>query len=134
MVIRLVALDIYGTVLATDDHNSSFPPRRGLECFFDVCDVRGIKVVTSSDCYTANVMAELAHCFGKYPDRRMSLQRFAGFFQLDEVPVKDFSRIIAKSQGIVGSLILPSELLVIGDSDKDIDGALKHGCCSVRCP
>lgn len=126
--IKVVALDIYGTVLASDDNDNSFPPRKGLEDFLDKCKKRGIKVVTSSDAYIPDVKAVLESCFNNFPERGLSLERFNEFFRLDELPVKDFSRIVGHYD------ITPRELLVIGDSYKDVGGALKYGCCFLRCP
>ena len=137
-MIKVVALDIYGTVLAFDDHDCSLPPRKGFEKFLDECDERGIKVVTSSDAFIGNVQLDLTIAFKcaknlktKQSDALrigLSLKRFDNFFQLDQ-EVKDFSIIIGHYD------ILPSELLVIGDNpNKDIHGALILGANAVFCP
>ena len=137
-MIKVVALDIYGTVLAFNDYDSSFPPRKGLEEFFDACDKREIKVVTSSDAFTGNVKNDLLVAFRREqeskvgaPDpskRGLTLERFDDFFQLDQ-GVKDFSVIIGHYD------ILPRELLVVGDNQqKDIYGALILGANAVLCP
>ena len=128
MSIKVVSLDIYGTVLAFDDHDYSCPPRDGLEILLDKCDEQGIKVVTSSDAFTGNVKNDLEIAFKLVPERRLSLARFDGFFQLDQ-GIKDFSVIIGYYD------ILPSELLVIGDNfNKDVFGALRLGARAVHCP
>lgn len=138
--IKVVALDVYGTILAFDDVDDSFPPRKGLADFFDNCEERGIRVVTSSDGGTGNVKNDLSISFKVAIERiadpderkkmkeRLSLERFDGFFQLDQ-GIKDFSVIIGEFD------IIPSQLLVIGDSfNADIYGALRLGARSIHCP
>lgn len=61
--IKVVALDIYGTVLAFDDCDYSCAPRKGLVDLFDRCDARGIKVVTSSDAFIGNMKNDLVMAF-----------------------------------------------------------------------
>lgn len=136
-MIKVVALDVYGTILAFDDPDYSFPSRTGLEEFFDECDKRGIRVVTSSDGLTGNVKNDLANAFRRANGLKtvvcrlakgLTIERFDGFFQMDQ-GVKDFSVII----GHYG--IAPRELLVVGDSlEKDIIGAMHSGAYAVRCP
>ena len=126
--IRVVCLDIYGTILATDDHDNSFPPRKGLKSLFDRCDSMNIRVVSTSDAYVPNVQADICDCFQKHDELQLNIKRFFDFYQLDELPVKDFSKV-AKSFGISNH-----EILVIGDHNKDINGAKKHECFAIRCP
>ncbi|OGZ77313.1 MAG: hypothetical protein A2280_01275 [Candidatus Staskawiczbacteria bacterium RIFOXYA12_FULL_37_10] len=139
-IIKVVALDVYGTILAFDDVDDSFPPRRGIEDFFDNCEERGIKVVTSSDGGTGNVKNDLSISFKVAIERiadpeerrkmkeRLSLKRFDDFFQLDQ-GTKDFSEIIGHYD------IIPSQLLVIGDNlNKDIYGAFRVGARAILCP
>ena len=137
-MIKIVALDVYGTILAFDDYDSSFPPRKGLEEFFDECDKREIRVVTSSDALTGNVRNDLSIAFRRARELKVGhadpsktglvLERFYGFFQLDQ-GVKDFSVIIGHYD------IVPRELLVVGDNlQKDIHGALMLGANAVHCP
>jgi|GEM_PF-1742633 len=138
--IEVVALDIYGTVLAFDDHDYSCPPRKGLADFLDNCDRRRIKVVTSSDGFTPNVKNDLLIAFKLVTKRiidpeeqekmrkRLCLERFDGFFQMDQGS-KDFSVIIGHYD------IAPGQLLVIGDNFyKDICGAAKLGAMTIQCP
>ena len=138
--IRVVALDVYGTILAFDDYDYSYRSREGLEDFFDDCEERGIKVVTSSDAFTGSVKNDLSIAFKfvlqamldieaiSRMQRRLNINRFDGFFQLDQ-GVKDFSVII----GHYG--ITSEELLVVGDNfEKDICGALKVGARKIHCP
>ena len=126
--IKVVALDVYGTVLAFDDGDYSFPPRKGLEVFLDNCEKRGIKVVTSSDAFTGNVRNDLLVAFKLVPEKKLTLDRFDGFFQLDQ-GIKDFSIIIGQYD------IVPKELLVVGDNpNKDIYGALRLRANAIHCP
>ena len=84
MGIKIVAIDIYGTVLASDDFDYSCPPRKGLECFLDQCQAREVKVVTSSDAFNGNVRNDLAMAFRPVPRKKLSIERFDGFFQIIE--------------------------------------------------
>lgn len=138
--IKVVALDVYGTILALDDHDCSCPPRKGLEDFFDECEKRGIKFVTSSDAFTPNVKNDLSISFKVAIERiadagarkkmreRLNIGRFDDFFQLNQ-GIKEFSIIIKYYS------INPRELLVIGDNlDKDIQGAIIAGANVIYCP
>ena len=126
--IKVVALDVYGTVLAFDDNDYSCPPRKGLLAFLQDCRRRGIKVVTSSDGFTGNVKNDLTMAFKLNSGKGLSLDYFDEFFQLNQ-GVKDFSVIIGYYD------IVPQELLVIGDNfNKDIIGALKLGTRAIHCP
>lgn len=126
--IKVVALDVYGTILAVDDFDYAFPPREELENFLRICEERQIKVVTSSDAFTGNVKNDLEIAFKLVPKKGLSLGRFDGFFQMN-AGEKDFSEICAHYG------IAPKELLVIGDRfDKDISGALKIEANVIHCP
>ncbi len=140
MPIKVVALDIYGTVLAFDDNNCTFPPRKGLECFLDYCQKKGIKVVTSSDADVEKVKRDLNLAFAVAIEadsnqkkkaelkRIFNLTSFDGFFKLDQ-GMKDFSLIVGYYD------ILPSELLAVGDNyNKDILSALRIGANAIYCP
>ncbi len=120
-MIRVVALDIYGTVLAANDPDNELPPRTGIGEFFSMCRERGVKVVSASDADTENVKIDLV-------ESGVDTGWFDRFYRLNQLPHKDFS-------GIIGDYdILPEELLVIGDSDKDIGGAIRIGACYLRVP
>lgn len=119
-MIKVIALDIYGTVLATDDPDNELPPRNGLEAFFDKCDIKGVKVVSSSDGAIDIVKINLQ-------ESGVDIDRFNKFYRLNQLP-KDFSLIVRDYN------IISLELLVIGDSDKDIMGAMKYGACWIRVP
>ena len=126
--IKVVALDIYGTVLPSDDFENNAKPRPGLVSFFDKCDSKEIKVVTASDAFIPNVRNHLSNCFRKHPEKGLSLYRFNDFFHLVDSP-KDFSIILGYYS------LIPKELLVIGDNPKkDIEGAAKLGCLSILVP
>ena len=113
MAIKVVALDIYGTVLSSTDYDNELPPRKGLEAFLDKCDVKGIKVVTASDSDFTNLKIDLK-------ESGIDIERFDDFFCLNQFPYKDFSLIVDSYK------IQPQELFVIGDDDKEYD-ALKPG-------
>jgi len=121
-MIKVIALDIYGTVLATDDADNELPPRRGLEKFFRKCKKKRIAIVSSSDAPIETLKIDLQ-------SSGVNLCAFDRFYCLNQLPRKDFS-IIIRDYGIK-----PRELLVIGDNrEKDILGAVKHGACCLRCP
>jgi len=121
MAIKVVALDIYGTVLATEDPENALPPRKGLEDFFDMCDARHIKVVGASDANPDTVKINLR-------DAEVDIKRFDNFYCLDQLPFKDFSQII------LDFAISPAQLIVIGDSDKDRGGADQIGSSYMYVP
>lgn len=125
-MIKIIALDIYGTVLATKDADNELPPRNGLEKFFDKCDSERIKVVSASDALIKNVEIDLIETFRKHAPR-LTIKRFHRFYQLNQLP-KDFSIIMGDYK------ITSEELLVIGDSEKDVNGAIKYGACFIPVP
>jgi len=124
-MIKVAALDVYGTILAVDDETSSYPPRAGLEDFLDSCEKKGIIAVTSSDADIIEMREELKSVFSYNPLRRLSIDRFKKHFRLEGA--KDFSEVYGFYD------IIPSELLVIGDSPKDAN-AIIHGCKFIQCP
>ncbi len=128
MVIKAVCLDIYGTVLATDDHDQNFPPRQGLREFFDICDKRRIRVIATSDESIEDYKRNLEICFNLHDRFGLTIDRFFDFYRLGEAGPKDYS-LVARSFGIDCS-----EILVIGDGPKDFFGARKHGCPLIICP
>ncbi len=118
MVIKVIALDIYGTVLASEDAENLLPPRKGLEGFFRKCGDKRIKVVGASDADLINLKIDLK-------ESGVNVEAFDRFYELKQTP-KDFSKIIKDYK------INAEELLVIGDSDKDIDGARNSGACHFK--
>jgi FMN phosphatase YigB (HAD superfamily) len=121
MNIRVIALDIYGTVLATDDPDNELPPRRGIEEFFDERERRKIKVVSTSDADITTLKINLR-------ESKVDVTRFDRFYCLNQLPCKDYSAIVRDYN------ITPKQLLVVGDSDKDINGAKACGAKQVRVP
>ena len=119
--IKVIALDIYGTVLCSDDADGEMPPRKGLKAFFDKCEEKDIKVVSASDAGINDVKYDLKSA-------GVAIDRFDKFFKLDHYPVKDFM-IITRDYGIT-----PRNILIIGDSYKDIGGATKVGAYYVHVP
>lgn len=113
MSVKVIALDIYGTVLAIEDPENLLPPRKGLDEFFEKCKARGIRVVSASDGNTDNVKIDLE-------ESGVDTSRFDKFYRLQEDP-KEFETIIKDYT------INPEELMVVGDSDKDIRGARACG-------
>ena len=119
-MISVIALDIYGTVLATDDPDNELPVRKGIESFFNECGVRRIRVASTSDAPNCTVKVHLED---------YGLFRFLdSSFQLNQLPHKNFE-VVLNYYGIQAS-----ELLVIGDSDKDINGAISIGARHLRVP
>ena len=127
-MIKIVCLDIYGTVLAIDDHDQELPPRQGLKEFFDICDKKRIRVIATSDGYVDNVRRDINMCFNLHDRFGLTIDRFFDFYQLGEAAPKDYS-LVARSLGIDCS-----EILVIGDGPKDFFGARKYGCPLIICP
>ncbi|MEI6849993.1 MAG: HAD family hydrolase [archaeon] len=114
MDIKVIALDIWGTVLPSDDADKELRPRNGIESFLEECERRKIKVVSASDAPIETVRIDMV-------DYGINIERFDRFYQLKMVP-KNFSQIISDYG------IKPRELLVIGDTPgKDIEGAIIAG-------
>lgn len=121
-MIKVIALDIYGTVLASDDPDNELPLRRGLERFFDNCASKKIKIVSASDAPIETTKIDLETA-------GIDTERFDRFYQLNQLPRKDFSIIVRDYH------IKPRQLLVIGDNyDKDAMGAIEHGACFLQVP
>lgn len=115
-IIKVVALDLYGTFLASDDHydNEEYacPPRKGFSDLIAKCKNKNIAIVTASDAGITNQKTDIKAA-------RVNLSIFDKFYELKTRP-KDFSKILKDYN------IHPQELLVIGDRrDNDILGAKK---------
>jgi len=110
----LQVLDIYGTILATENPDNELPPRRGFDALVSICKERNVILVTASDANINNHKADLVAS-------GIDLAVFDNFYQLAQLPFKDFGWILQDYQ------IQPQELLVVGDSDKDIEGARAVG-------
>jgi FMN phosphatase YigB (HAD superfamily) len=119
----LIGLDIYGTVLCTDDYGNELPPRRGIECFFEICKSRRIKVVSISDADPINVRLDLS-ASGVTP------LSFDHFFYLNQEPSKDLREIFQKYRRV-----RRDRVLIIGDNyQKDILAAKNVGCPYIHVP
>jgi len=112
---RVIALDIYDTVLCDDDPENAMPPRKGIGDFIRLAKSLGIRVVTSSDAPIEQVMRHLDEVFlGRVG---FGIEIFDGFFRLQMKP-KKYGEIL-RHFGIQNE-----ELMVIGDSqEKDLSGA-----------
>lgn len=122
---KVIGLDIYGTVLSTIDADNVLPPREGIKDFFEMCKKRKILIASCSDADIDNVKIDLRETFER---RNISnvLNYFNNFLQLNQLPVKDFALVLRKYG------ISPNQLLVIGDSYKDIEGAIRIGSPYVK--
>jgi len=109
-MIKVIALDIYGTILATDDPENLLLPRKGFSSLVAKCKSKDIKIVSTSDAFITNVQIDLS-------ESKINLSIFDKFYMLNQSPFKNFSQVVKDYH------IQPQELLVIGDSAKDINGA-----------
>jgi phosphoglycolate phosphatase-like HAD superfamily hydrolase len=125
--IKVIGLDCLGTTLPSFDEENVLSPRKGFAEFFDRCKSLDVKIVSTSDAGIRNIQLKLESVFDRHGLTRL-LEMYDGFYRLNEKPYKDFSEIIR----IYG--ILPAQLLVIGDSYKDICGAIRSRACWVLCP
>jgi len=133
MDIEVIALDVYGTILATDDPDNVCRPRNGFYSFVQRMHYQGRKLVTASDAHVGTQRMDLRATFSHLAELTngkeiITLEDFDAFFQLEELP-KDFRKIV-KHYGIA-----PKNVLVIGDNRfKDIEGAQRVGCYSLLVP
>ena len=131
MAIKVVAFDVYGTILASDDHDNGFRPRRGFCDFVKRCRDEGRIVVTASDADLDVQKRHLGATFrhwGEISGDEIGLDVFDNLFRLVETP-KEFG-VIVKHYGVH-----PREVYVFGDNyDKDILGAKAAGCLSLHVP
>lgn len=111
---RIIALDIYGTVLASDDSDNVYPPRRGFFEFMTRAVFGGARVVSSSDASLDVLKCDLR-------ESGIDPWIFWNMYHLNQPNYKDMSLILE------GEGISASELLVVGDSEKDRLGAEKVG-------
>ncbi len=113
-------MDIYGTVLASDDYGNELPPRKGFEELLNKCDSRGIKVVTASDSDLLNLKIDLK-------ESGVDISRFDSFYHLWRHP-KNFEGILEDYH------ISPEELFVIGDRIQDVEWPRLHGARDCMVP
>jgi hypothetical protein len=116
--IKYVFLDIYGTVLCSDDHENIMPPRTGIENFFDHCNSINVPIIATSDADIESLLFDLKDCFEKFPQRKMNTNRFNAFEKMEKEGYKKFMPLIEKYR------VAPENVLVIGDNQlADIYGA-----------
>ena len=130
MKTKVVAFDVYGTILASDDYDCTCRPRRGFVEFAKKCKSEGRTIVTASDNYIDDLERDLRSTFIHLEDI-CSPNELDGFdvskifdnkIRLVDTP-KEFG-VIVEHYGVK-----PEEVYVIGDrQDKDIDGAILAGC------
>jgi len=113
----VVALDAYGTMLATEDPDNELPPRKGLLEFLDRCRSLQLRICTCSDNDTDALKCDMR-------ETGIPLEYFDAFFQMEKAPMpKDFRPILDHY------IIRPPHLIVIGDRwDMDIQPAISLGC------
>ena len=90
MAIEVVALDIYGTILATDDSDNVCRPRRGFYDFVQRMHSNGRKIVTASDAHIGSQKMDLGATFSHLAELSngkevLTLEDFDYFFQLEEI-------------------------------------------------
>ena len=56
---KIIAFDIYGTILATNDFENRLPPRLGYEKVFEKLKSKGYILVTTSDQSNENIKMSL---------------------------------------------------------------------------
>jgi len=121
MKTKVIALDIYGTVLSSEDYDNEMPVRNGFERFVERCRESGLKLITASDSHPKQMAIDLESAFENTPNSKLNLTIFEDFFQF--LAPKDFRPVLEYFS------IAPHELLVIGDSyEKDIKSAQELGC------
>jgi len=112
---KVIAFDIYGTVLCTDDPENAMPPRTGFVEFILRVKSFGLKTISTSDADLTNLKLDLSATFrGRAP---FGPEVFDDFYRLMMVP-KDYADILADYH------LNAEELLVIGNTFyKDLVGA-----------
>jgi len=122
MSIKVIAFDVYGTILATEDPDNNLRARKG---FFDIvatCKELRVILVTASDNSVDLTKIDLT-------ESSVPVEIFDDFYPMEKGIPKDFSKIIE----VYG--IEPEELLVIGDKpDIDIALAKEMGCHTALVP
>ncbi len=113
--IKVIACDIYGTVLCEDDPENIMPPRRGFIEFIKRVKKYDIRLVSTSDANSTNLVIDLNDTFeGRAP---LDSGIFDRHYHLAMIP-KDYSALL------INFAIRPEELLIIGNNEyKDLSGA-----------
>lgn len=108
---RVIAVDIYGTVLCEDDPEHDMPPRRGFAEFVNTAKSRGIKLVAAYEADLRRLKTDINETFlGR---TGFGAEIFNGFYELSMRP-KKYGRILEDL------LIQREELMIIGD-DRELD-------------
>ena len=116
MSIKVIAFDVYGTILCSIDPENCMPPRKGFLEFARKCIADGIVLVTSSDSSTDLLKIDLE-------ESGVPLEIFTDFYPMEKLQPKYFDPIL----DFFG--IKPCELYVFGNVfELDIEPALKLGC------
>ena len=125
MKTKIIALDVYGTFLYTEDYDNCMCPREGFSELVRKCQDNDIIIVTSSDTDTTFLNADLEESLGRI---KLTPNVFDTYYWLRTNP-KDYSKIIEDYK------IKPEELFVIGDrEDKDLAWPIEHGCSTRLVP
>jgi FMN phosphatase YigB (HAD superfamily) len=119
MKTKIIAFDVYGTILATEDSDNELKARDGFLEFATECRRQGLTLVTSSDNNTAALKCDLS-------ESDVPHWLFRNFFPMEKGKPKNFRSIIEFFK------IEPGELFVFGDKmEIDIRPAMKLGARSM---
>lgn len=126
MKTKVIALDVYGTMLSTI--GKGWPKRKGLDLLLKRFKDRGLTLCICSDADTYNIKKDLSESGVdlKYFDEYFKMPRQQGDFTKQP---KNFNSILKHYD------LTPKELLVIGDrKERDIIPAKKLGCNAILVP
>jgi len=125
MITKVVAFDVYGTMLSTI--GKGLPKRKGLDILLSRLEKEGVILCTCSDGNTTNIIKDLSEVkILEYFNKHFQMPRQPGDFTCQP---KDFTKILKNYN------LLPEQLLVIGDREKrDILPAKKLGCNAILVP
>lgn len=122
MPLKVIAFDVYGTVLFHGDPENCMPPRNGFVEFAKMCLDAGVILVTSSDNSLTFTKIDLE-------ESGVPMHIFTSHFQMKFGQPKDFRPILEQFK------IKPRELCVFGDrEDLDVFPAIEQGCRGVIVP
>jgi len=125
MKTKILALDVYGTILPTKGKNVK---RKGLESFLSNCKSKGLIICACSDGKTQHVKNDLseAKIDLRYFDKYFQMPRKSGDFTKQP---KEFGPILSYYN------LYPGELTVIGDKkERDTEPARILGCNAILVP
>jgi FMN phosphatase YigB (HAD superfamily) len=116
---KVIALDVYGTILHSRDYENKVPPRRGFLDFISQAKQKRIPVITYSDSDLKNLKIDLR-------ESRVPLDLFFDFYYMEtegSTCPKDPDIVLRNFH------IRPNELFVIGNDDYlDLSLARTKGC------